>query len=527
MKNTLADTGILSKCTKAFIEQNDAIKTLLGPDHAYFSIDQAIKNKSHFTAQQRAVLAKVLHDQYSAYLGPSFKSKDKAQIDALNDPNTYTVTTGQQLHLCIGPAFVLYKIIAVIQLCKRLQIEYPDKRFIPVYWMASEDHDIDEIKDIQLFGKKYSWNTNATGAAGKLPLSGVDELLQNILNSCQLSDAQTHWINSFKQIYSSSKTLSEATFKCIHHMFEEDGLICIDADQAALKTAAIPLIKKDVLEQTNEAVFNQTTAALQGFGYAKQLHARPINCFYMNEQNRTRIENKGDQFHTVDFSKEWTGAQMALEIEQHPERFSPNAVLRPLYQELILPNVAYIGGNAEIQYWIQLSKLFENNQIEAPCLLLRPSVWLCPQKTMDWLEQRQISPLELLQNTPIQNLKIKIGGIENPMHALKQSFETLKQLAQKEVTKFNAQGLKSLVESGKQYEKQLQTIEQNIQFEIDKRIEIDLKKLLDIQQKYFNQSQPQERSISVLDFLLNYSKSALLALKQTEIAPNMAYIFSA
>ena len=95
------------------------------------------------------------------------------------------------------------------------------------------------------------------------------------------------------------------------------------------------------------------------------------------------------------------------------------------------------------------------------------------------------------------------------------------------MTKFNAQGLKSLVESGKQYEKQLQTIEQNIQFEIDKRIEIDLKKLLDIQQKYFNQSQPQERSISVLDFLLNYSKSALLALKQTEIAPNMAYIFSA
>lgn len=527
MKNAIADTGILSKCTKAFIEQNDGIKALLDPDHAYFSIDQAIQNKRQFATHQRALLVRALHDQYSAYLGPSYKSKAKAQIDALSDPNTFTVTTGQQLHLCIGPAFVLYKIIAVIQLCKRLQIEYPDKRFIPVYWMASEDHDIDEIKDIHLFGKKYSWNTNATGPAGKLPLTGVDELLQNIMNSCQLSDAQTHLINNYKQIYSSSKTLSEATFKCIHHMFEEDGLICIDADQAALKTIAIPMIKKDVLEQANEAVFNETTEALQALGYAKQLHARPINCFYMYEQNRSRIENKGDRFHTVDHSKAWTIAEMVSEIEQHPERFSPNAVLRPLYQELILPNIAYIGGNAEIQYWIQLSGLFKNNQLEAPCLLLRPSVWLCPQKTMDWLEQRQISPLELLQNAPIQSLKIKIGGIENPMHELKQSFETLKQLVQKEVTKFNAQGLKPLVESGKQYEKQLQMVEQNIQFEIDKRIEIDLKKLLDIQQKYFNQSQPQERTISVLDFLLNYSKSALLALKQTEIAPNMAYIFAA
>jgi len=149
--------------------------------------------------------------------------------------NTFTVTSGQQLHIGIGPVFVLYKIIATIHLCKSLQNQYPDKRFVPLYWMASEDHDIEEIRHTSLFGKTHTWTTQQKGASGRLSVEGIDALYQTLLDTYQLSDQQTHWIKAFKTIYSQSKTLSEATFKCILHVFEHDGLLCLDADQGQLK----------------------------------------------------------------------------------------------------------------------------------------------------------------------------------------------------------------------------------------------------------------------------------------------------
>jgi bacillithiol biosynthesis cysteine-adding enzyme BshC len=527
MKSALIDTGILSSCTQAFVEQNDKLKALLGYDHTYFSVEKAIANKQSFEPKKRAVLVNALKAQYSNYLGTSFKAEQKALIETLNDPNTFTVTTGQQLHIGIGPVFVLYKIIATIQLCKSLQNQYPDIRFVPLYWMASEDHDIEEIRHTNLFGKTHTWATQQKGATGRLSVEGIDELYQTLLDTYQLSDQQKHWVEAFKTIYSHSKTLSEATFKCILHVFEHDGLLCLDADQTSLKTQAITLFKTDILEQKNETVFNNTTQSLLDLGFSKQLHARAINCFYLQEQSRERIEKTNDGYSTSDQSKHWTASEIANEIEQHPERFSPNAVLRPLYQESILPNVVYLGGNAEIHYWIQLSGLFKLNKVEAPCLMLRPSVWFCPIKTLDWLDQRQIDPLELIQNSPVDSLKIKLGGTENPLTLLKNQFEAIKKEAQNQATKYSIQGLKELVDLGKQYDKQLQKLEQSIQTEMDKRIDSDLKKLQDLQQKYFNSKAPQERHLSVLEFLLNYSISAILAIKESDLSPNNAYLFSA
>lgn len=343
-----------SKLLIQYLAGDSSLQSLYGHEPKLTSFAAQIDEKKSFRQSQRNILVEVLRDQYQA-LG------DVPNIAALADEKTFTVTTGHQLNLFTGPLYVIYKLVSTINLARKLKETHPDYHFVPVYWMATEDHDWDEINHFHWYGKKYEWNTVQTGAVGRFSLTGFGDLLSQLPDSVEL----------FEKAYREGKTLAQAVQMYVHALFGTDGLLCLDADDARLKQEFVPVMESDLFENTHQALVEAKNSLLESLGHKAQIHAREINLFYMTEGARDRIEKKGDQFHVLNQSQIWKETALREELMNHPERFSPNVVLRPLYQECILPNLAYVGGPAEVVYWLQLKGVFDAHSVPFPILLPR------------------------------------------------------------------------------------------------------------------------------------------------------------
>lgn len=355
-----------------YIDQKPELRSFynLYPELDNFS--EIIKQRLNFSLETRSVLVNTLNSQYEGY-------PDKPDIQALLDDKTFTVTTGHQLNIFGGPLYIIYKIITVINLARQLQEAYPDYRFIPVYWMATEDHDFQEIASVSLSGKKYTWKQHNSGAVGRLEPSSITELINEMPEVLPV----------FRKAYGNKSTLADAVRCYMHHLFGHEGLICLDADNSELKRVFLPVMKDELLKQVSGALVEKRTQQIKDMGYSLPVNAREINLFYLNEQLRSRIVREDDNLYKVlDTDISFTTEELMTHLEEFPERFSPNVVLRPLYEEVILPNLAYIGGPSEIPYWLQLKSVFDYYNTTFPLLIPRKFglyFRIADQKKMDKL----------------------------------------------------------------------------------------------------------------------------------------------
>lgn len=357
-KIDLADTHSFSSFFLDYVSGRDALKPFFNHPPSVQGLGAQTEQKKFFPAATRQVLVSALRRQYKS-LNPT--GAVAANIELLEQPTTFTITTGHQLNIFTGPLYFVYKIVTVINACKQLKAAYPHHHFVPVYWMASEDHDYEEIKSFRVAGKKYVWETAQTGAVGRFAPTGLGDLAESLPADASL----------FAEAYAKNKTLGDAVREYVHRLFEAEGVVVVDADDAELKRLLVPVIQADVLENQPVALVAQTNQRLQVVGYHPSVHARDINFFYLDAQTRGRIEKQGDFFRVLDSPLVFTKAEIEKRIHDHPEQFSPNVILRPLYQEMILPNVAYVGGPAEMVYWLQLKGVFDFFRQPFPVLLPR------------------------------------------------------------------------------------------------------------------------------------------------------------
>jgi bacillithiol biosynthesis cysteine-adding enzyme BshC len=326
---------------------------------------QLAEKATAFPAPHREVLHRALTAQYGSLpLPPPVKQ----HLESLLEANTFTVTTGHQLNIFTGPLYFIFKIVTVINSCRQLRARYPQHRFVPVYWMASEDHDYDEIKYFRLLGKKITWTTAQQGAVGRFSTEGLATIARELPDAAQF----------FATAYAQNKTLAAAVRQYVTHLFGADGLVVVDGDDAALKTLFAPVVEQELLHQRSHGLVEKQNTALEHLGYPAQVFSRPINLFYLTDSVRARIEKQGEQFRVVDQTLRFDEQQIRAELTAHPERFSPNVILRPLYQEIILPNLAYCGGPAEMVYWLQLKAVFDFYQVPFPILLPRNFAMVIP-----------------------------------------------------------------------------------------------------------------------------------------------------
>ncbi|MBT8261167.1 MAG: bacillithiol biosynthesis cysteine-adding enzyme BshC, partial [Bacteroidia bacterium] len=272
-------------------------------DNFKFQIEE--KSKSYHL-KNRLVLHNVLKSQSK---NTDISEKTALNIDLLKFDNTFTVTTGHQLNLFTGPLYFLYKIISTINLTQQLKEHYPEYNFVPVYWMATEDHDFEEINYFNFEGKKVQWNKYASGAVGRLSTQGLDQVFEAFSAQLDKSFHAEKIKNIFKKAYLEHDNLAEATQYLANVLFGDLGLVIIDADHKDLKELFIPYLKNDILEHKAQKQVEQTDSKLDAFGYKTQVNPREINLFYLRKNYRERIVVSKDGYKTHDSNYKWTQSE--------------------------------------------------------------------------------------------------------------------------------------------------------------------------------------------------------------------------
>jgi bacillithiol biosynthesis cysteine-adding enzyme BshC len=357
-KIAITDTHSFTSFFLDYISQKDSLKTFYHRFPLTENFKDQILEKKSFAQQNREVLVTSLNRQYE---GVKITEAVSTNLKSLKDSKTFTVTTGHQLNIFTGPLYFIYKIVTVINACKKLKSLYPEYHFVPVYWMATEDHDYDEIKSFRLYGKKYVWETNQTGAVGRFDPKSLSKLIDELPGD----------VSIFKNAYSKNKTLAQASRQYVNEFFGSEGLIVVDGDDHDLKSLFKNVIQDDLFNHTSKKIVEERNKQLEDLQYHPQVFARDINFFYLDKNIRQRIERTGDEFRVVDTDLKFSSLEIKNLIETAPEKFSPNVILRPLYQEMILPNLAYAGGPAEVVYWLQLKGVFDHFKTTFPILMPR------------------------------------------------------------------------------------------------------------------------------------------------------------
>lgn len=429
------DTNYFSKLILDYLEEKQELQGFYAnyPKLENFK-EQLAAKKENYTTQTRKVLVDSLTAQYA---NTNISPKTAENLKFLGQENTYTITTGHQLNLFTGPLYFLYKIVSTINLTKELAKNYPDYNFVPVFWIASEDHDFEEINFFNFKENKIQWQTNQTGAVGRFSTKGLDKVFKNFSEDLDASKNAEKLKTLFKEAYLNHDNLAQATRFIANSLFGEKGLIIIDGDDKALKKEFAPHLKIELEQQNAFQQINKTSKTLEEKGYHKQVNPREINLFYVEEALRERIVKREDKYFVKNTELSFTEEEMQEELQEHPDRFSPNAVMRPLYQEVILPNLCYIGGGGELAYWLQLKSYFKSSNVTFPTLLLRNSALLISEKQEKKLEKLSLNKFDLFQSQEklLEQKTKEISSVNIDFSAqkehLKKQFENLYKLAEK------------------------------------------------------------------------------------------------
>jgi bacillithiol synthase len=360
-------TGYFSKLLSDYVgKKTDPLPFSKHP-HDIAAIGKA--TEQYAILLDRSLLSETIRKQYQ---GIQLTSVTSDQIDALKNEDTFCVVTAHQLCLLGGPMYFVIKIANTIRLSRELKQRFPEKNFVPVYWMGSEDHDFEEINHIRLFGKTIEWTDKQGGATGRYrteSLNPVLEELGNILGNAPFAADIMNIVDSAYQ----HPDLTSATRSMVHQLFGQYGLVIVNGDDKVFKKAFTPILQSELTESLSYDLVLQQSAQLEAAGYHAQASPRPINLFFLGENTRERITLEADgKYHAGD--KSFSRVEILHLLKEHPEAFSPNVILRPLLQQGILPCAAFIGGGGELAYWMQLSSVFERYQIKFPVLVARTSM---------------------------------------------------------------------------------------------------------------------------------------------------------
>lgn len=420
------ETGYFSKLICDYLDEKEDLKPFYNRFPSLGNFKEQLKEKAaSFSDENRAILHGSLERQYADTVVSEATAEN---ISALRSNTTFTVVTGHQLNLFTGPLYFLYKIISTINMTKELKEAYPDHNFVPVYWMATEDHDFDEINYFNYEGKKIQWNKDASGAVGHLDTTGLDVVFEAFARELGKSINAETLKTWFSKAYLEHKDLSSATRYLANALFGEYGLVIVDGDDHELKKQLIPFAKKDILENVAFQAVSDTIRELEGLqdNYGIQVNPREINYFYLGEGDiRERIIATQEGFNINGTSISFTKEELLEELKNYPERFSPNVIARPLYQEIILPNLCYIGGGGELAYWLELKASFEVMNVPFPMLLLRNSVLAIGEKQYEKLEKLNIDASDLfLKQVSFINKRIReISNIDIDFSSQKKMLE--------------------------------------------------------------------------------------------------------
>lgn len=495
------DIPFFSKRDKAFQANQKELMSFVPYSPCLNDLKRAILERKKFTTN-RDILTHSLNEQYSSI---DISKPQKENIEALHLDNTYTVTTAHQPSLVTGPFYFILKICSTIHLAKKLSEEQKCK-IVPVFIIGGEDHDFDEINHTHIFSKKITWERESQGAVGRLNLEGFDEQVIQPLQEVLGNSVNAEYLKSlFLEAIESTSTYGEFTFKLVNRLFAEYGLLVLSFDQPSFKRHFIPLIKKEILESASVDLVHASQKEIVSRGFKKQAHARDINFFYFTNNKRLRIGRKDENtFEIIDTDITFNHEDMIKEIESHPDRFSPNVIMRPIFQEFILPNIAYIGGGGELAYWMERHSQFELFETFFPVLIRRNSAMYIAKKQWDSLNNLGLSLKDMMKE---EEALIKDYVRDHSKHSI--SLEKIKQdisniynelLGQTSSVDKSLDGKVKALEA--QQIKELDKLEQRLIKKLKSNQEVNINKIRKVRNQLFPGNGLQERKTNFMEFYL-------------------------
>jgi bacillithiol biosynthesis cysteine-adding enzyme BshC len=482
----------VSPLVQDLLNQDENVRPFISDFISKENCITAVRNRP-FSNEKRSVLSTQLIQQYKQLV--LFQQLVK-NIELLRAENTFTVVTGHQICSAGGPLYLIYKLFTAIRIAQELNSSQTEFNFVPVYWMATEDHDIEEIRHFHWGNEKIELAKEFEGIAGDLPtedfLSWLNEKkAEGKFNEIGLSELFIHAYTK--------NNFTEATRFWVNELLGEFGLVCIDGNDKELKKLAAPLFEKEIQDKFIFSEVSKTNKVLESAGYNPNIQPREFNLFWLKENGelkiRKRIDKNGDQFKTSDGDRYFT----KLELSEISGSLSPNVLLRPLYQEMILPNIAYIGGPSELGYWLQLKNAFQSVNLQMPLLVHRISMTLVRKRDIEFVSKNELDMSELVQEK-LHDAQKKMLGRMNGKSFDKESISTQELFAQlKEyVVGIDASLVGWVSAEEKRQLDQWNTIEQKIKKALKSKEEVKFSQL----EKFFSFVHPnliqQERVFSLL-----------------------------
>jgi bacillithiol biosynthesis cysteine-adding enzyme BshC len=361
---------------------------------------QLFKRISDSKKDKNLGLSKIIKEQYAGFHNTS--AKTLRNIQSLENHKTIAVVTGQQLGILGGPLYTLYKIITAIKLSNQLSDRYDEYNFVPVFWLEGDDHDFNEVRSInvldtdnQLFNIGYKeeiLDDDAKHSVGNLLFDeSLNEFLAKLDSNTRDTDFKNDLLIKIKEYYKPGKSFKQSFRELIFWLFDEYGIILFDPQDKKIKELLKPIFSKEVndfREHTQKLIL--TSAKLEET-YHAQVKVKPVNLFYSTDDGRYSIEPVDDTFRLRRKRKQFSREEILDEIENHPGKFSPNVLLRPICQDFLFPTGFYIAGPSEIAYFAQVTPLYDFYEIETPIIYPRSSVTLIEKNTTAALDKYEIS----------------------------------------------------------------------------------------------------------------------------------------
>ncbi|MDM5189624.1 bacillithiol biosynthesis cysteine-adding enzyme BshC [Bacillus sp. DX4.1] len=437
-------------------------------------------------------------------------------IQALADENTYVVVGGQQAGLLTGPLYTVHKIISILQLAKEKEATL-GVRVVPVFWIAGEDHDIDEINHVFVTKNKKIKKTifhdrhpkNASASESDLSIEDCKKWIEEIFKTYPETNFTKDVLQFVEDALQNSHTYVDFFARLIMKLFADSGLILVDSHHPALRKLEVSFFKQIVSCYKEVQVGLQNQQQLlreQGYKPIIETKHSAVHIFMQIDQERVLLEEENGQFVGKNGVYSFSYEELIDEMEKNPERFSNNVVTRPLMQEYVFPTLAFIGGPGEIAYWSELQQVFHAFGFQMPPVV--------PRLTISYMERdiaTDLQDLQLQESDPFLNdmdiLREKwlSNQGEEPIDC--QFTETTEKIValhtslQQFVSKVDP-GLQQFSKKNEQkIIEQLQLLERTLKRNIEKKHEVELNKFRRLQYALRPLGAPQERVWNICYYL--------------------------
>ncbi|EQB64187.1 MAG: hypothetical protein RBG1_1C00001G1766 [candidate division Zixibacteria bacterium RBG-1] len=403
MKLTYRDLKETTNLFRDFIYNFEKVDTFYAGN--FRKIESFEKCRADLTKRKyfRNEIASILERQNSE-LGASVQTLKN--ISYLKDNHASVVFTGQQVGILGGPLFTIYKAISDIKLAGWLSEKLKTK-VIPLFWLAADDHDFLEVNHIYLLNPQsqvtkieYKPRTDWQGK----PMAKVilEESINSFSKAVGENLAETKYKNEVLdklfQFYQEGQFLSLAFARWLTFLLGKYGLVIVNPADKDLKKLAAPIFEQEIEQNGRlENIFRETNLKLEQRDYHQQIKKKEnyLNIFVDNGQ-RSTVRKEKDFFVVEATQEKFTSQQLRGLLNQKPNLFSPNVILRPMIQSYLFPTLAYVGGPSEVAYFAQLKELYKALEINMPVIYPRATVALLERKTLEMLERYSLDIRDIL-----------------------------------------------------------------------------------------------------------------------------------